>query len=75
MGRACSAYGEKSLYRVLIGKFEEKRPLGRPGYRWHSNIKICLLEVGREVMVSIDLTLNRDRYRAFVKEVMNFRVP
>jgi hypothetical protein len=47
MGRACSTYGEKrGAYRVLVGKPEGRRPLGRPRRRWENNIKIDLREVG-----------------------------
>jgi len=46
MGGACSTYVERrSLYRVLVGKPEGKRPLGRPGCRWEDNIKMDLQEV------------------------------
>ena len=48
MGGACSAYGgeRRSLYGVLVGKPEGKRPLGRPRHRWEDNIKMYLQEVG-----------------------------
>ena len=47
MGRACSAYGEvRSVHRVLVGKPEGKRPLGRPRRRWEDNIKMDFQEVG-----------------------------
>ena len=47
MGRACSAYGEdRGVQRVLVGKPERKRPLGRPRRRWDDNIKMDLQEVG-----------------------------
>jgi len=48
MGGACGAYGEgRGLHRVLVGKPEVKRPLGRPRLRWEDNIKMDLREVGR----------------------------
>jgi len=51
MGGACSTYGEgRSVYRVLVGKSEGKRPLGRPRRRWEDNIKMDIQEVGREGM-------------------------
>jgi len=54
MGRACSTYGgEKSLYKVLVGKPEDERPLERPRPRWEDNIKMNLQEVGQ---VGVDLT-------------------
>jgi hypothetical protein len=47
MGRACGAYGEeRGVHRVLVGKPEGKRPLGRPRRRWEDNIKMDLQEVG-----------------------------
>jgi hypothetical protein len=47
MGRACGAYGEdRGVYRVLVGKHEGKRPLGKPRRRWEDNIKMDLQEVG-----------------------------
>jgi hypothetical protein len=47
MGRACGAYGEdRGVHRVLVGKTEGKRPLGRPRRRWEDNIKMDLQEVG-----------------------------
>ena len=49
------------MYRVLVGKPEGKRPLGRPRYRWEDNIKMDLQEVGCECMDWIDLAQNRDR--------------
>jgi hypothetical protein len=46
-GRACSTYGDiRGVYRVLVGKPEGKRPLGRPRRRWEDNIKVDLQEVG-----------------------------
>jgi len=52
MGGACSAYGgdKRGVYRVLVGKPEGKRPLGRPMCRWENNIKMDLHEVGFEGM-------------------------
>ena len=46
MGGACSAYEEEGIYRVLVGKSEGKRPLGRPRRRWEVNIKMDLQKVG-----------------------------
>ena len=76
MGGACSAYGERrGVYRVLVGKPEGKRPLGRPRRRWEDNIEMELQEVGCEGMDWIDLAQDRDRGRAVVTAVMNLWVP
>jgi hypothetical protein len=73
MGGACSAYGEgRGVYRVLVGKPEEKRPLRRPRLRWEDNINTDLQEVGCGGMDRIELAQDRDRWRALVKEVMDF---
>jgi hypothetical protein len=61
-------------YRVLVGKHEGKRQLGRPSPRWEDNIKIDIQEVGCEVMDWIDLAQDRDRWRTLVNAVMNRRV-
>jgi hypothetical protein len=66
--------GEGSgVYRVLVEKPEGKRPLVRPRRRWEDNIKINLLEVGC-ALSWIELDQDRDRWRALVNVVMNFRV-
>jgi len=68
--------GEKrDVYRVLVGKPEGKRPLGRPRCRWEDNIKMDLQDVECEGMYWIELAQNRDRWWAFVNAVMNLRVP
>ena len=68
--------GEKrGVYRVLMGKPEGKIPLGRPRLTWEDNIKMNLQEMGCEGMDWMDLAQDRDRWRAFVNAVMNFRVP
>jgi len=68
--------GEKEyVYRVLVGKLQCKRPLGRPRCRWEDNIKVDIQEVGYQDMDWIELAQDRDRWRALVNAVMNLRVP
>jgi hypothetical protein len=68
--------GEKrNVYRLLVGKPEGKRPLGRPRRRWKSNIKMDLLKIGLNILDWIGLAQNRYRWRALVNSVMNLRVP
>jgi hypothetical protein len=65
----------RGVYRVLVGKPEEKRSLGRPRCRWENNIKIDLQKVGCGGIDWIELAKDRDRWRALVNAVMNLRVP
>ena len=65
----------KGVYRVLVGKPEGKRPLGRPRRRWEDNIKMDLQEVEGGCEDRLELAQDRDRWRALVSTVMNFRVP
>jgi hypothetical protein len=65
----------RGMYRVLVGRCEGKRPLGRPTHRWEDNIKMDLREVGFGVVDWIGLARDRDRWRALVNAVMNLRVP
>jgi hypothetical protein len=65
----------RGVYRVLVGKPEGKRPLGRPRLRWEDNIKIVLQEVGCGVVDWISLAEDRDRWQALVNAVMNLWVP
>jgi hypothetical protein len=65
----------KGVYRILVGKPEGKRPLGRPRRGWEDNNKVDLQEVGCGGMDWIQLAQDRDRWRALVKAVMNLRVP
>jgi len=64
----------RGVYRVLEGKPEGKRPLGRPRRRW-DNIKMGLQEVGWRSMNWVDLAQDRDRWRALLNAAMNLRVP
>jgi hypothetical protein len=61
----------RGVCRVLVGKPEGKKPLGKPRRRWEDTIKIDLREVGCWGMDWIDLAQHRDRWRALVNEVMN----
>jgi hypothetical protein len=68
--------GEKrNAYRILVGKPEGKRPLGKPRCRWVDNIKIDLREIEWAGMDWIDLAQDRDQWRALVNKVMNLRAP
>jgi hypothetical protein len=62
-------------FRVLVGKPERKRPLGRPKRRWEDNIRMDLQEVGCGCVDWRGLTQDRDRWWALVSAVMNLRVP
>ena len=65
----------RNAYRVLVGKPEENRPLGRPRRRWEDNIRMYLREVDCDPGEWIDLAEDRDQWRAYVRAVMNLRVP
>jgi len=65
----------RGVHRVLVGKPEGKRPLGRPRRRWEDNIKMDLQEVGEGCEDWMGLVQDRDRWRALVSTVMNLRVP
>ena len=66
---------ERGEYRVLVGKPEGKRPLGRPRRRWVDNIRMDLQEVGCGYVDWIGLAQDRDRWRTLVSAVMILRVP
>ncbi|KAJ4450278.1 hypothetical protein ANN_01698 [Periplaneta americana] len=65
----------KNAYRMLVGRPEGKRPLGRPKRRWEDNIKMDLREVGYDDREWINLAQNRDQWRAYVRAAMNLWVP
>jgi len=65
----------RGVYRVLVGKPERKRPLGKPRRRWEDNIKIDLQEVGYRSRDWVQLAQDRESWWAFVKAVMNLLVP
>ena len=65
----------RGVYRVLVGKPEGRRPVGRPMRRWKDNIKMDLHEVGCMGMDWIELAQVRDGWRALVNAVMNLRAP
>jgi hypothetical protein len=66
---------KRNVYRLLVGKPEGKRPLGRTRRGWINNIKMDLLEIGLDVVDWIGLAQDRYRWRALVNSVMNRRVP
>jgi hypothetical protein len=66
---------ENKACRILVGKPEGKRPLGRPRRRWEDNSKMDLTEIGWDGMDWIDVAQDRDQWRALVNTVMNLRVP
>jgi hypothetical protein len=63
-----------NVYKLLVGKPEGKRPLGRPRHRWMDNIKMDLFEIGLNVVDWIGLVQDRYRWRALVNSVMNLWV-
>jgi len=65
----------RGVYRVLLGKYEGKRPFGRPRRRWEDNIKMDIQEVECGVMDWIEMAQDRDRWRGPVDVVINHQVP
>jgi hypothetical protein len=66
---------KRIAYRLLVGKPERKKPLGRPRRRWVDNIRMDLGEVGWDDVDRIGLDKDRNRWRAVVNSVLNLRVP
>jgi hypothetical protein len=65
----------RGVYRVLVGRPECKRPLGRPRHRWEDNLKMDLREIWTDGVNWIQLAQDRVQWRAFVNTVMNLWVP
>jgi hypothetical protein len=65
---------ERNVYKVLMGKPEGKRPLGRPRYRWEDGVRMDFLEIGLGSVDWIQLAQDRDRWGLLVNTVMNLRV-
>jgi hypothetical protein len=75
MGRGCSTYvGEEEYIQYISGQ-ARNRPLGRPRRRWVDNIKMDLREIGFDGMDMIDLSQERDEWRALVNTAINLRIP
>ena len=74
-GHVARVEQSRNAYRVLVGKPESKRPLGRQRCRWEDNIKMDLKEVGCDPRDWIALAEVRDQWRAYVRAVMNLWVP
>jgi hypothetical protein len=75
VGHAARMGEKRKAFRLLVGKPEGKRPLGRPRHRWVDNIRIDLGEVGWGDVDWIGLAKDRNRWRALVNSVMNLWVP
>jgi hypothetical protein len=65
----------RGVYRVLVGRPEDKKPLGRPRHRWEDNTKLYFREIGFDGAKRIQLAQDMVQLRAFVKTVMNIWVP
>jgi hypothetical protein len=74
-GHVARVREKRTAYRILVGKPEGNRPLGRPRRRWEVNINMDLREIGWGGMDWIDLAQDRDQWRALLKTVMYLRVP
>jgi len=65
----------RNAYKILVGKSEQKRPLGRPRRRWEDNIRMHLKEIGWECVEWFHLAQDMDQWRALLNTVMNFQFP
>jgi hypothetical protein len=74
-GYVTGMWEARNAYRILVGKSEGRRLLGRPRRRWVDNIKMNLREIGWDGIDWIDLVQDRGQWRALVNAVMNLRVP
>jgi hypothetical protein len=74
-GHVARTREKRNAYRLLVGKPEGKRPLGRPRCRWVDNIRMALREVGWGDVDWIGLAQDRNRWRALVNSTLNLRVP
>jgi hypothetical protein len=74
-GHVARIWDKRNAYRLLVGKPEGNRPLGRSRHRWVDNIRLDLGEVGWGGVDWIGLAKDRNRWRSLVNSVMNFRVP
>jgi hypothetical protein len=74
-GHVARMGAKRNAYRILVGKPEGKRPLGRLRRRWVDNIKMDLREIGGDGLDWINLAEDRDQWRALVNTVMNLQVP
>jgi hypothetical protein len=74
VGETCGTHG-RGVYGILVQRPEDKRPMGRPRRRWEDNVKMDLREIGIDGANWIRLAQDRVQWRAFVKTVMNLRVP
>jgi hypothetical protein len=74
-GHVARMWAKRNAYRLLVGKPEGRRPIGRPRHRWFDNIRMNLVEVGWGDVDWIGLAQDRDRWRALVNSMLNLRVP
>jgi hypothetical protein len=74
-GHVARMEDKRNAYRLLVGKPEGRRPLGRPRRRWLDNIRMDLVDVGWDDVDWIGMAQDRDRWGALVNSVLNLRVP